>query len=194
MGAGRVSTAALWGLLFLLLAGQSAWADIYRYRDQDGVWHFTNLYTDSRYRLYMSTTHKSSAQYIREYRGIIRDASRRFGLEAALIKAVIKAESDFDHQAVSVKGAQGLMQLMPGTADAMNVSNPFDPEENILGGARYLSRLLRRFNNNRALAVAAYNAGPEAVADYKGIPPFPETRSFVRKVMAYYETFRKQGK
>ncbi len=194
MGAGRVSTAALWGLLFLLLAGQSAWADIYRYRDQNGVWHFTNLYTDSRYRLYMSTTHKSSAQYIREYRGIIRDASRRFGLEAALIKAVIKAESDFDHQAVSVKGAQGLMQLMPGTADAMNVSNPFDPEENILGGARYLSRLLRRFNNNRALAVAAYNAGPEAVADYKGIPPFPETRSFVRKVMAYYETFRKQGK
>lgn len=194
MGAGRVSTAALWGFLFLLLAGQSAWADIYRYRDQNGVWHFTNLYTDSRYRLYMSTTHKGSAQYIREYRGIIRDASRRFGLEAALIKAVIKAESDFDHQAVSVKGAQGLMQLMPGTADAMNVSNPFDPEENILGGARYLSRLLRRFNNNRALAVAAYNAGPEAVADYKGIPPFPETRSFVRKVMAYYETFRKQGK
>jgi soluble lytic murein transglycosylase-like protein len=87
-------------------------------------------------------------------------------------------------------GAQGLMQLMPQTADAMEVGDPFDPEENIFGGARYLSQLLKRFKNNKLLALAAYNAGPEAVETHKGVPPYSETRTFIKRVMAYYKSFR----
>ncbi|MFZ7110884.1 MAG: lytic transglycosylase domain-containing protein [Desulfatiglandales bacterium] len=103
---------------------------------------------------------------------------------------MIKAESDFDHRAVSKKGAQGLMQLMPQTATKMKVANPFNPEENIFGGTRYLSLLLERFNNDESLALAAYNAGPEKVKDYQGIPPYPETKSFVTKVLNFYERLK----
>jgi soluble lytic murein transglycosylase len=168
-------------------------ADIYRYRDKNGVWHFTNIKTDSRYRLYIKTPNRTSKEYISTYKGIIRQASRRFGLDPSLIKAVIKAESDFDKKAVSSKGAQGLMQLMPQTADAMEVGNPFNPEENIFGGARYLSLLMKRFNNNKTLALAAYNAGPEAVESYKGVPPYPETQTFIKRVMSYYRSYRAGG-
>jgi soluble lytic murein transglycosylase len=120
---------------------------------------------------------------------MIKQASRRFGIEPSLIKAVIKAESDFDHRAVSHKGAQGLMQLMPNTAEAMDVDNPFNPEENIFGGTQYLSVLLKRFNNNKRLALAAYNAGPEKVESYRGVPPYKETRMFVKKVFHYYRLY-----
>jgi len=194
MRAKRVYPTAAAGIILLLFFCTPAPADIYRYVDKNGVWHFTNIYTDTRYRLYLATTHKTSSEYIKEYKGIIRQASRRFGLDPYLIKAVIKAESDFDHEAVSRVGAQGLMQLMPRTADAMNVGDPFDPEENIFGGARYLSRLLKRFKNNKLLALAAYNAGPEAVETHKGVPPYSETRAFIRKVMAYYKSFRTKAK
>ena len=182
------------GLILLLFFHAPASGDIYRYIDKNGVWHFTNIYTDTRYRLYLATTHKSSTEYIKEYKGIISQASKRFGLEPSLIKAVIKAESDFDHEAVSRVGAQGLMQLMPQTADAMNVGDPFDPEENIFGGARYLSRLLKRFKNDKMLALAAYNAGPEAVETHKGVPPYSETKTFIKRVMGYYKSFRAQAK
>jgi soluble lytic murein transglycosylase len=131
----------------------------------------------------------SPEEYIREYDGIILQASKLFEVDRSLIKAVIKAESDFDHQAVSRKGAQGLMQLMPPTADAMDVENPFNPEDNILGGTRYLSLLLKRFKNNKELALAAYNAGPENVDSHQGVPPFPETENFVKKVMGYYKLY-----
>lgn len=166
------------------------WADIYRYVDKNGVWHFTNVKTDSRYRLFVPSSRRGLKQYMEEYRGIIQQASDQFGIDPHLIRAVIKAESGFDHQAVSSKGAQGLMQLMPGTAGDMEVANPFDPEENIFGGTRYLSLLLKRFNNDKVLALAAYNAGPDAVESYNGVPPFPETREFVRRVMRYYETYQ----
>jgi soluble lytic murein transglycosylase len=182
------------GLILLLFFQAPASADIYRYVDKNGVWHFTNIYTDTRYRLYLATTHKSSTEYIKEYKGIIRQASKRFGLDPSLIKAVIKAESDFDSEAVSRVGAQGLMQLMPQTADAMNVGDPFDPEENIFGGARYLSQLLKRFKNNKMLALAAYNAGPEAVETHKGVPPYSETRTFIKRVINYYNSFRAKAK
>jgi soluble lytic murein transglycosylase len=107
-----------------------------------------------------------------------------------LIKAVIKAESDFNQNAVSHKGAQGLMQLMPGTAEDMKVEDPFNAEENIFGGTRYLSMMLSRFNNDMRLALAAYNAGPERVEGHRGIPPIPETKSFIEKVMQYYGRYR----
>ncbi|MBW1925279.1 MAG: transglycosylase SLT domain-containing protein [Deltaproteobacteria bacterium] len=177
------------------LAIVSAWvpqagADIYRYQDEDGVWHFTNIKTDTRYKLYIRTSKRKSAAYIKKYDGIIRQASRRFGVDPHLIKAVIKAESDFDHRAVSHKGARGLMQLMPTTARKMEVENPFDPEENIFGGTRYLSQLLERFKPSLASAIAAYNVGPEKVEQFGGVPPIPETRAFVEKVLGYYRQYQ----
>lgn len=174
-------------MLGIWLSGdRPAQADIYRYIDKNGVWHFTNIKTDSRYRLFIPSR-KNLKKYLNDYQGIIEQASAQFGIEAHFIQAVIKAESGFDHQAVSSKGAQGLMQLMPGTADDMEVQDPFDPEDNIFGGVRYLSLLLKRFNNNKMLALAAYNAGPETVETYKGVPPFPETQAFVQRVMKYYK-------
>ena len=169
-------------------------ADIFRYQDKNGVWHFADIKKDTGYRLYLRTPKKKVSQYIKEYEGIIAQASQRFKVDPSLVKALIKAESDFDNRAVSDKGAQGLMQLMPETANAMEVANPFSAEENIFGGTRYFSLLLDRFKNDKILALAAYNAGPEAVETYGGIPPFPETKSFVAKVLDYYERYKSSTK
>ncbi len=173
----------------LLLTTSSVCADIFRYRDENGVWHFTNIKTDARYQLYLKSPKATVSEYLEKYDGIIVQASRRFGVDPNLIRAIIKAESGFDHKAVSRKGAQGLMQLMPPTADAMDVNNPFNPEENIFGGTRYFSLMLKRFNNDMALALAAYNAGPEAVVASRGIPPYPETRSFIQRVLEFYRSY-----
>ena len=168
-----------------------SFGDIYRFQDERGVWHFSNVRNDPRFRLYMRTPNhtKPASRYIRDYDEAITKASKQFRVEPSLIKAVIRAESDFDRKAVSRKGAQGLMQLMPNTAQQMEVANPFDPEENILGGTRYLSLMLERFQNNVQLALAAYNAGPERVEQYSGIPPFPETRTFVERVLRFYDQY-----
>lgn len=168
-------------------------ADIFCYKDENGVLHFTNVKTDSRYRIFTRSARRTPQKYIKDFSDIIDLASTKYGLEAALIKAIIKAESDFDHTAVSQKGAQGLMQLMPETAQDLEVENPFDPEENILGGARYFSMLMKRFRNDKILALAAYNAGPERVESCKGIPPFPETQAFVKRVMAYYRAYNSKN-
>lgn len=186
----RLAVSLVIGLSFILSLSPPILADIYRYRDKNGVWHFTNIKNDRRYKLYIRSSKKKPSEYIREYENIIKQASRVFKVEPFLIKAVIKAESDFDNRAVSRKGAQGLMQLMPDTANDMEVEDPFSPEENIFGGTRYLSLLLERFKNNKRLALAAYNAGPEAVEEYGGIPPFSETISFVRRVLNYYKQYR----
>jgi soluble lytic murein transglycosylase-like protein len=177
-----------WAMLFF---STGSLADIYRYKDERGVWHFTNIKTDKRYRFYMRETRSplSGSEYIKKYEYIINQASKRFGVEPSLIKAVIKAESDFDHKAQSNKGAQGLMQLMPGTSNDMAVQDPFNPEENIFGGTRYLSLMLERFKNDKRLALAAYNAGPDCVDGHGGMPPFRETKSFVEKVLRYYEQY-----
>ena len=189
MFAARVKWAGVAGLALSLFFILPVSADIYRYVDKDGVWHFTNVRTDAQYKLYIKTTRKTPSKFIKEYEGIILQASRRFDVDVSLVKAIIKAESYFDHKAVSHKGAQGLMQLMPQTSNAMAVENPFDPEENIFGGTRYLSLLLKRFNNDKRLAVAAYNAGPERVETCNGIPPIAETEQFVKKVMNYYRDY-----
>ena len=181
------------GLVLPLLCSVTvlSWADIYRYQDQNGVWHFTNVKNDLRYKLYLRSSYRKPVYlFMRDYDWMIKEAAKRFGVDSSLIKAVIKAESDFDYQAVSGKGAQGLMQLMPETATDMRVRDPFNPEENILGGTRYLSLLLNRFDNNKSLALAAYNAGPEKVENYNGIPPYPETQTFVKKVLNYYQKYR----
>jgi soluble lytic murein transglycosylase-like protein len=121
-----------------------------------------------------------------DYTGYVHRAAEKYELEPELIKAVIKTESNGNHRAVSRKGAIGLMQLMPGTANDLNVSNPFNPEENIEGGARYLKQLLERFNGNLTLALAAYNSGPKTVEKYGSVPPILETRQYVKKVFSLY--------
>jgi len=181
-------------LTLLLFAGTPASPDIYRYKDENGVLHFSNTKSSNRYELYLRQTKRKPPKYgnktdLNKYDEIIHLASKQFQVDSSLIKAIIRAESGFDHRAVSSKGAQGLMQLMPDTADEMNVKDPFDPKENILGGTRYFSALLKRFENNKTLALAAYNAGPEEVASRKGVPPFPETRTFVKRVMCYYRSY-----
>ena len=163
-------------------------ADIYRYQDEQGVWHYTNIKNDARYRLYIKSPEERAIEYIEKYTEIIDQASDMFDVEPSLIKAVIKAESGFNHKAVSHKGAQGLMQLMPATAELLRVNDPFDPTENIFGGTRYLRKMLDRFGHME-LAVAAYNAGPEAVKSHNGIPPYQETRTFVQRVIKYYNGY-----
>jgi len=182
-----------WIALAVMLLSSPSQADIYRFKDSNGVWHFSDTRSDPRYHLYIKTKGLSGKQYLKKYDGIIQKAARQFGVEVTLIKAIIKAESSFDPNALSSSGAQGLMQLMPDTADDMEVGDPFDPEENILGGTRYLSLLLKRFNQDKRLAVAAYNVGPTTVENHDAVPPIPQTRQFVDRVMRFYREFEERG-
>jgi soluble lytic murein transglycosylase-like protein len=124
------------------------------------------------------------------YHAIIQQAGRRHGVEAALIQAIIMAESSYNPRAVSNRGAAGLMQLMPATAASMGVKDKFDPEHNIDGGVRYFKRMLVRFDGDTRLALAAYNAGARKVRQYNGIPPYKATRSYIAKVFKYYQTYK----
>jgi hypothetical protein len=123
----------------------------------------------------------------------VRRYARQHNLDEALIYAVIRCESNFDAHALSPKGAQGLMQLMPGTASDMGVKNPFNASENVAGGTKYLAMMLREFRGNLAFALAGYNAGPNAVKKHKGIPPYAETRNYVRNVLTYYRYYKRNG-
>ena len=184
-----------WLLALLLLAPvtRPVCADIYRYVDEDGVIHFSNVPNHYRYRLYISDGKMDYQAYFDRYDKIIRQASRKHGVDSSLVKAVIRAESDFDKHAVSRKGAQGLMQLMPETAKELDVADSFDPKENIHAGVRYLKKQLNNFKNDVSLALAAYNAGENAVRRYgHRIPPYKETRTFVDRVLRYWDEFNLQ--
>jgi soluble lytic murein transglycosylase-like protein len=179
-------------LLLVVLLGaiaKPAPADIYRYVDEDGVIHFSNVPTHYRFRLYISETKLDYRAYFDRYDRIITRAARKHGVDDTLIKAVIRAESDFDKNAISHKGAQGLMQLMPETAKDLAVKDSLDPHENINAGVRYLKRQLKNFQNNVPLALAAYNAGENTVRRYGRIPPYEETRTFVDRVLRYWDEF-----
>ncbi len=172
--------------------------DIYRYIDADGVWHFTNTPTAKGYTLFLKEKKTNRIQARTRsfkagpdiYDNIILKAAGAFGVDQALIKAVIHAESSFDPNAVSSKGARGLMQIMPENDASLNISNPFDPSQNIMGGTRYLKRMLIRYNEKLALALAAYNAGPSAVDKYKKIPPYEETQTYVQRVISLYSRYK----
>ncbi len=195
--------------LFLLLVSAIsagiAHADIYRYVDADGIVHFTNVPQDSRFKVYLKEKKAPDpvtdtlAGEIRNYDARdraryakpIQDAAKATRLEPALIHAVISAESGYNPFARSRKGAAGLMQLMPETARRYGVKNRLDPTQNISGGARYLRDLIRMFNNDVQLAVAAYNAGENAVVRAGNrIPPYQETMTYVPRVMSYYRKYR----
>lgn len=127
------------------------------------------------------------------YETLIREAAARYGVEAALIKAIMQAESAFDALAVSRAGARGLMQLMPALAKELGVQDPFDARQNVMGGARYLRRLLDLYDNNLRLVLAGYNAGETSVRQYGGVPPFRETQHYVRRVMGLLERARREN-
>jgi len=171
-------------------------ADIYKYVDNEGVLHLTNVPTQTgvKYTLIMREKRvlldKKLGTNISQYDELIMKASGKYNVEPALVKAIIKAESNFNHRAVSRKGAKGLMQLMPATASSLQVRDSFHPENNIEGGVKYVRYLLNFFNGNLPLALAAYNAGENAVLKYGGIPPYRETQTYVRTVLSYVDRFK----
>ncbi len=196
-----------WVASAIFLAALYTRAEIYRFEDKDGVVHFTNVPTDDprykpvdrkgkvrrhksrRGRADRKITLPSSAT---RYDAMVSEASRRFNIPRALISAVMAVESNFNPEAVSRTGAQGLMQLMPATAREMGVEDAFDPRQNILGGTRYLRLMANSFDGDLVLTLAAYNAGQEAVNRHMDIPPFQETQRYVRRVLRLYYSFKKQ--
>jgi len=164
------------------------YADIFIYTDKAGCVHLTNIPTSSKYRLYLKERPvKPSRSYSTDrFDNYIKEASKRYRVAFPLLKAMVKVESDFNPLAVSKMGARGLMQIMPQNFKTLRIKDPFNPRENIMGGACYFKQLLNRFDGKIKLALAAYHAGPNNVDRYKRIPPFKETEDYVRRVMKYY--------
>lgn len=187
-------------LFSLLTTSSPSFADIYKYEDAEGVIHFTDAPTDHRFKIFMRDIQKDKrlrtnfgfgklSRNTAEYDAIISSCAKEFGVDKSLVKAVIHAESGYNPNAVSSKGATGLMQLMPGTAQHLKVTDSFNPTDNIRGGVRYLKFLLDTFKGNVTLALAAYNAGLSKVAKYGGVPPYDETRNYVSKVLSYQKNY-----
>ncbi len=189
-------------MFFCLLLTSPASAGIYRYVDENGVLHFTNCPRDSKFKLYIRESKDdvegdrspSAFSYLKDsnkFDSLIAELSQKYQVEFALIKAMIRTESGFNPTAVSKKGAKGLMQLMPETAQRVNVSDIFNPRENIEGGVRHFKYLLSLFNNDLRLSLAAYNAGENIVSERNSIPPYRETVDYVKKVLNYYQSYNK---
>jgi len=201
--AARWPLAALAALAVLLLAcpqglalgeAQKDEEVIYYKRDDQGIFHFTNRRTSSQYKVYMvfrGIMRANPNMKKEEIISIARKYSRLFNLDERLIQAVIEVESGFQSKAVSPVGAEGLMQIMPDTQKHLGVEDSFNPDDNIRGGVKYLREMLDRFGRVD-LALAAYNAGPSRVEQYKGIPPYEETQNYVRKVLALYKRMQTQ--
>lgn len=190
--------------LALCCAPSSALADIYRFIDQQGVEHYTNIQPSGRgwQRVQRSGGSSNSVQRraanlrppdperLRRFDAHLREAALLYVLPEEFLRAVMHVESNFYADAVSNKGAMGLMQLMPRTALAMGVVDPFDPRQNVIGGARFLRVLANHFGGDLVLTIAAYNAGQGAVEKYRGIPPYAETRRYVQRVLTHYYGYR----
>lgn len=194
--AARAGLCALVGFWIAAAGAEPANAQnkIYSFRDANGVLHFSNVPSDPRYRLMVERPQPFGFRLpqrppdIDAWDSLIDSTARANSLRPGLIKAVIAAESGFDPRAVSQRGAQGLMQLMPGTASDLGVSDPLHPIQNVRGGTRYLRQMIDRFGRLEH-ALAAYNAGPQTVERYRGIPPYAETRDYVKRVLAYYRDY-----
>jgi soluble lytic murein transglycosylase len=201
MGGRAVRFTAMIGiLLFAATAPTPALADIFLYVDNEGVMHFSNAPTHNRYRVYMKESsgtpaevEKSAKPDTDKYDPLISESCGLHGVDFALVKAIIRAESSFDPYAISSKGAEGLMQLMPETSKKLNIANPFDPHENIKGGVKYLRYLLDRFNYDLKLSLAAYNAGETTVSQVNGVPNYRETKSYISEVLRYYKEYKKKS-
>lgn len=198
----RVSKRARVCIALLLLLPLSVQAQVYKWVDEDGIVTYSNIAPPSdqdfqtlRFPCYAADPKCRSVSWekvplnTRSFRNEIQSASRYNSVEESLIRAIIHAESAYQADAQSPKGAQGLMQLMPATQAELNVSDPFNPQENIQGGALYLSQLLAQFNGDFELAAAAYNAGPNAVNKYGGVPPYDETQEYVRRIKILYRRY-----
>ncbi|MEK6697300.1 MAG: lytic transglycosylase domain-containing protein [Candidatus Deferrimicrobiota bacterium] len=183
-------------ILSFLLWPVVSGADIYRYVDGEGVIHYSNTQPDEKFTLYLREGSKAAPRAPASalpgaswMTGYVDRFSRANDLPPALVHAIIKAESNGQRKAVSRKGAEGVMQLMPFTSKRLRVADPFDPIENIEGGIKYIKELLVTFEGNLTNTVAAYNAGPAAVRKYGGVPPYQETRLYVRRVMDLYRQY-----
>ena len=170
-------------------------ADVFVYKDKQGVLTFTNVPTHQGFRKVIRETNGNFEPFTSAngYEDLIQSAAERHLLDSDLIRAVIKVESNFNSTARSNKGAMGLMQLMPDTARLHNVMDAYDPIDNIEGGVRHLKMLLGRYQGDLQLSLAAYNAGSQAVDRHGGIPPFLETRDYVRRVLQYLDSYRSGG-
>ena len=202
---GRLNRVFVMAAAAFAVSAAPAFADIFSFKDEKGVVHFTNIAgLDTRYKLVRkegggpnsgavvpARVFMPSQEDIEKYSNIIKTASKAYGVEASLVHAVISAESAYNPYAISRTGAMGLMQLMPETARRYGVQNMMDPTENIHGGVRYLRDLLAMFKGRVDLAIAAYNAGENAVirAGHR-IPPYAETRHYVPKVLGFYRNFQ----
>jgi soluble lytic murein transglycosylase-like protein len=181
-------------ILILAFACDMGHAEVYEYEDETGSIHFTNVPTDPQYKMIVppKTSRSSREKNLQrkyqpeDFEKIIENHSIRYGMDPKLVDAVIRVESSYNPRAISMKGAQGLMQLMPETARELGVNDPFDPSQNIEGGVRYLRYLLDFFKWDLDLALAAYNAGINRVSHYKKIPPIKETQSYVKSVKRTY--------
>lgn len=194
---------ASYAWLLLLFLPLYVAADIYKYTDADGIVHYTNVkpggernYQTFNFPCYASDPKCNDVDWERVplntsvFRDEIELAAVRYSVDESLIRAIIHSESAFQPDALSPKGAQGLMQLMPAMQAELNVSDPYNPESNIEGGSYHLSRVLNEFEGNVELAAAAYNAGSGAVKKYQGVPPYSETREYVKRVQILYRRYR----
>jgi soluble lytic murein transglycosylase-like protein len=189
--------------IFALTTVCPAKGDIYRYVDEDDIVHYTDAPTDKRFKIFMREIKKdkelrtklkyASSVNPAEFEQLIKTCSAKYGVNPSLVKAVIHAESGYNPNAVSRKGASGLMQLMPATARSLKVADRFNPKDNVEGGVKYLRFLLDTFQGDVSLAVAAYNAGLSTVAKYGGIPPYNETRTYVSRVLSYMKSYQESG-
>jgi len=181
-------------------------AEIYKYTDKDGMVNYTNIKPANQQNVktfsfpcYVSDPECQQRDWERiplnrqAFSDVIEATAQVFTVDESLIRAIIHAESSYQPEALSPQGAQGLMQLMPATQKELQIENVFDPVSNIEGGTRYLARLMKEFDQNIDLAAAAYNAGPGAVRKYGGIPPYKETREYVRRVKILYRRYRSES-
>ena len=181
----------------LSAAGASAGSTIYRFIDAEGVVHFSDVAHDRRFKpikklstsVALSRSSRPKAPVQHAFDLLIARTAKSFGVDPALVKAVVAAESNFQVEAVSHAGAQGLMQLMPGTAEEMGVRAPLKAGDNLKGGVQYLKAMLDRYGDVER-ALAAYNAGPGAVDRHGGIPPYRETQAYVKRVLNYYRGYQ----